>query len=253
MPPVRPPARPSRRWGIRLDGCGGPLEQLIRDHAPTVPATRAYTLVEIGSAGCVSLRSFRDILAEARGLAPWSVIGTDLPPGKAWSLDPVEVEQSLDNVAYRVLRLDMETLTPGLDWHNRVTLCLHDNPRAWLAAELRDASVDFVFVDGSHGISAGRDFTALERKMAPGGVVVFHDYGEAEQGTDWQFADREFIAVRSYVHRLGLAAPCTAPRKGWRFVGEIKGSRHWGLDGNSCAVVQRTEEPLIHQPDLSID
>lgn len=238
-----------------MSGCEGPLEHLINQHAPSVPATRAYTLLEIGSANCVSLRSFRDIVADVRGLAPWSVIGTDLPPGQAWSCDPAEAQRSISDVPHRILRLDEQPDVSGLDWHNRITLCLHPSPRDWLADSLHDASVDFVFIDGCHGKCAGRDFCSLETKVAPGGVVVFHDYGEPEQGTDFQEHCREFISVRSYVHRLGLASPSPKGvlRKGWRFVGEIKGSRYYGGDGNSCAVVQRMSNPLEHQPELSVN
>ncbi len=248
-----PSPYPARQWGIRLDGCGASFEHLLRQHIPTVPVDRAYTLVEVGSAGCVSLRSFHDIVASTRGAAPWSVIGTDLPPGVAWSMDLAEVRRSLGDVPHRILYLDVEVAEAGLDWHNRVTLCLHPEPRQWLGTELVDASVHFAFVDGCHGKCAGRDFLYLEPKIAPGGLVVFHDYGEAETGTDWQPHCREWINVRTYVHRLGLATPSPAARKGWRFVGEIKGSRHWGGDGNSCCVVQRTEEPLAYQPELSLD
>jgi hypothetical protein len=252
MPSVRPPV-PTRRWGIRLDGCGAPLEDLIRQHVHGCPPERAYTLLEVGSAGCVSLRSFRDIVAEACGPNRWSVIGTDLPPGRAWSLDMVEVQRSIGDVPHMILRLDQQPVAPDLDWADKITLCLHDDPRAWLHQHLLDGHVDFVFIDGSHGRSCGLDFLAIEAKVAPGGVVVFHDYGEAEQGTDWQAYDREFISVRNYVHRLGLAQPSNAIRKGWRFVGEIPGSRRFGGDGNSCAVVQRTTEALESQPELSLD
>jgi hypothetical protein len=242
-----------RRWGIRLDGCGEQLEALIRQHVGLAPKDHAYTLVEVGSADCVSLRSFADIIKEECSATqrPWSVIGTDLPPGKAWSMDPAKVAESLSGIDHEVLRLDVTPATPGATWHNKVTLCLDHDPRVWLNENLADKSVHFAFIDGSHGRSCAIDFVALQNKIAPGGLVVFHDYGEAEQGTDWQPVDREFISVRNYVHRLGLAAPCVEARKGWRFVGEIQGSRHWGGDGNSAAVVQRTTEPLEWQPKLS--
>lgn len=247
MPVVKPP-RAKRSWGIRMGGVGGPLEDLINQHASRVPVDRPYTLIEIGSAGCVSLRSFKDILSEARGAAPWRVVGFDLTEDKAWSLDWDQIRAAFDGVPH-ILREGTDLATYSV---NQMYLMLLADPRSYLATTF-PFEIDFAFIDGSHGKSAGRDFLAIEHKIAPGGVVVFHDYGEPEQGTDYQAADREFIAVRSYVHRLGLAQPGPGVRQGWRFVGEIKGSRHWGLDGNSCAVVQRMSEPLIDQPELSLD
>lgn len=238
----------TRRFGIRLNGCEGPLEHLVRQHIATRPLDEPYTLLEIGSAGCVSLRAFRDIIAAVRPDGHWRVIGSDLDEAHAWSLDWAEIRAAFDGTPH-ILREQDDVATYAL---NQMYLMLLADPRQYFRDRL-SVPLHFVFVDGCHGKCAGEDFLAVEHKVAPGGLVVFHDYGEPEQGTDFQCHCREFIAVRSYVHRLGLASPCVTPRKGWRFVGEIKGSRHWGGDGNSCAVVQRTTEPLEPQPELSID
>ncbi len=241
--------------GIRTGGCEEALEHLIRQQLAVLPKEQPYTLVEIGSAGCVTLRAFRDIVAENGLGREVTVLGIDLTPDKAWSLNMAEVNQSFDGVPHQIVypekgqswHMPYHTFTPGM------TLCLLSEPREWLHGPSSPERFDFVFIDGCHGKCAARDFEAIETKVPPGGVVVFHDYGELETGSDWQHHCREFINVRSYVHRLGLAAPCNVPRKGWRWVGEIKGSRHVGKDGNSCAVVQRTEEPLQLQPELSVD
>ena len=244
--------RPTRRFGIRLGGCEGPLEDLIKQHSALLPADHVYTLLEVGSAGCVTLRAFSDILRETRG-DKWRTIGLDLTLDKAWSVDMREVSESFIGLPRQVMEHDTANRwLSDLRELTGMSLLLLDDPRAFVCNVL-PYRPDLTFIDGSHGISCGRDFLAVEGKVPTHGLVVFHDYGEPEQGTDWQAFDREFISVRSYVHRLGLASPCVTPRKGWRFVGEIKGSRHWGQDGNSCAVVQRTNEPLEYQPELSID
>lgn len=242
-----------KRMGIRMEGTESVLESLLHQqiNSPYISKEKPYTLIEIGSAGCVTLRAFKDIVSQARGEAPWRVFGFDLPEGKAWSLDWDEIRKAFDGVPHLLTEADK-----GQEERysfNQMYLWLLDDPRAFLKEQF-SLPIDFCFIDGSHGISAGYDFLAIEHKVAPGGVVVFHDYGELEQGTDWQDHDKEFISVRSYVHRLGLATPSPQGvlRKGWRFVGEIKGSRHWGGDGNSCAVVQRTEEKLEDQPELSL-
>ena len=253
MPPVKPI---HKRMGIRMGGCEKPLEEIISQHIKAIKqagVNRPYTLVEIGSAGCVTLRAFKDIITENAGDHPWRVFGFDLTEEKAWSLDWDEIHKAFDGTPH-ILREQHLTEGEGLVSYpdNQMYLVLLDSPRLYI----QDAfpfPIDFVFIDGSHGRSCALDFLAIEKKMAEGGVVVFHDYGEAETGTDWQTVDREFINVRTYVHRLGLASPCNEVRKGWRFVGEIKGSRTRGGDGNSAAVVQRTGEPLVEQPELSLE
>lgn len=222
------------------------------------PPHQTYTVVEVGSAGCVTLRAFRDIVAEARGPEGyWKVIGIDLLPGQAWSLDMDEVKRSMEGVPFSVVypETNADEAASVVATVNKVFLGLFDKPRMWLSGTSSPPRFDFVFIDGSHGRSCASDFLAIERKVPAGGVVVFHDYGQIEQGEDWQEADREFISVRSYVHRLGLASPSPKGvlRKGWRFVGEIPGSRRFGGDGNSAAVIQRTADPLEAQPQLSID
>jgi hypothetical protein len=251
MPPVRPPAR---KMGIRMSGCEAPLEDLLRQHV-ALYSTGDYTLVEIGSAGCVTLRAFRDIVAEMPNGCRRAVIGVDLIPEKAWSLDMAEVNRSFYEVPHQIVYPEkgQSWREPHTAFQPWMTLCLLSEPRVWLAGPDSPQRMDFVFIDGCHGKCSGLDFLAIERKIVPGGVVVFHDYGEIEQGTDWQHHCREFINVRTYVHRLGLAQPCNEPRKGWRFLGEIPGSRRWGGDGNSAAVVQRTNEALEDQPALSLD
>lgn len=235
--------------GIRMSGCEAPIEDLIKQHSSLLPTDHIYTLLEVGSAGCVTLRAFSDILREARG-DKWRTIGLDLTLDKAWSVDMTEVHQSFAGLREQIIVAgQLDALMGDL---RGMSLLLLDDPRAFVRDTLSYAP-DLTFIDGSHGVSCARDFVAVEPKVPIGGLILFHDYGIPEQGTDWQTLDREFISVRSYVHRLGLNQPCNAPRKGWRWVGEIKGSRHWGGDGNSCAVVQRTEEPLADQSELSID
>ncbi len=248
MPPAK--ALP-RRMGIRLGGCEAPLEDLIKQHSALLPIDHVYTLLEVGSAGCVTLRAFSDILSDARG-DKWRTIGLDLSLDKAWSVDMNEVYQSFVGLREQIVAANhIDCMVGDLRGMN---LFLMDDPRTFVRDKLIYAP-DFTFIDGSHGISCGRDFLAVEHKVPVGGLVVFHDFGLLEQGTDWQEVDREFISVRSYVHRLGLNTPSPKGtlRKGWRWVCEVKGSRHWNGDGNSAAVVQRTNEPLEYQPELNIE
>jgi hypothetical protein len=242
-----------KRMGIRMSGCEQPLEDLIKQHLYMQQQgafhSSPYLLIEIGSAGCVTLRAFHDIIKENIGARPFHAVGFDLLPDKAWSVDMNEVRQSFTGLPEQIVTTSWDSFA---SFDLGMSLRLMDDPRRFLSENLSQ-QVDFAFIDASHGKSCALDFLAIEDKVSPGGVVVFHDYGEPEQGSDWQFADREFISVRSYVHRLGLASPSPSNvlRKGWRFIGEIRGTRYNGGDGNSCCVVQRTGEPLEVQPELS--
>jgi hypothetical protein len=226
-----------RKFGIRMDGCEVPLEELIKKHIPLIKKD-VYTLIEIGSAGCTTLRAFSDILNE--NTLKWRAIGFDLPPESAWSLDMNEINTAFDNNP-KIIREDNKL-------HDNVANCMGMNlvllndPRSYFKNGF-PFQVDFALIDGCHGACSGKDFEAIENIVSIGGLVVFHDYGVEETGTDWQHHCEEFINVRTYVHRLGLAEPCNKKREGWRPVGEIPGSRKSGGDGNSCFVTQKISPP----------
>ena len=81
-----------KKFGLGLDGCEQGIEQLLKQHI-NFSQSQVYTVIEIGSAGCVTLRAFKDIVSENR-LGHWRVIGFDLPDG--WSLDMNEINQVFD-------------------------------------------------------------------------------------------------------------------------------------------------------------
>lgn len=238
-----------RRFGIRMGGCEQPIEDLIKQHISFLKKD-VYNLVEIGSAGCVTLKSLSDILSESVLLKKWRAIGFDLPPDSAWSLDMSEINNAFNGKPKIIT--ETENLVSDISFSDGMNLVLLKDPRKFFKTSF-PLEIDFALIDGCHGACSGRDFEAIENKISIGGLVIFHDYGVQETGTDWQAHCREFINVRTYVHRLGLADPCNEKRKGWRTVGEIPGSRNWGGDGNSCFVVQRIQENLEYQPNLKID
>lgn len=192
-----------------------------------------YTAVEVGSAGCLTLRVIKDVIVENRQ-APWRVVGIDLPEDRAWSLDWKQIGESFDGapLVYKDGSFpDDRDQIP----EKTMSLWLLKDPRMTLLAF--PWAIDFAFIDGCHGSTCvQRDFEAIEGRMRKGALMFFHDAGEPETGTDYQEHCCEFINVRSALKRLGLM---DNRRPGWQWLGEIRGSRHWGGDGNSIAVIRK--------------
>lgn len=219
-----------KRFGLALNGCEGAIEALIKDHLKGYKPEDVYTLIEVGSAGCVTLRAFKDIITDVRS-TNWSVVGFDLTETKAWSLDWNEINAAFDG-SPKIFRDPKSGFHAVLD---DMALWLLDDPRSFLKDEFKPI-IDFAFIDGCHGKCAAHDFEAIESKVRSGGLVMFHDVGVLEQGRDWQPHCQEYINVRKHIADLGLL---DGTRPGWKVVGEIPGSRVWGGDGNSCAVFQK--------------
>src|SRR5260221_43927 len=142
----------TRRFGIRLGGCEAPLEDLIKQHSAMLPSDHVYTLLEIGSAGCVTLRAFSDILSEVRGEDHWRTIGFDLTSGKAWSLDMEDVKRSFAGLPLKVLTVPIPRSDPSDTrlWapSDGMTLLLSDDPRAYIRDQLPVSSHQKVPIDG---------------------------------------------------------------------------------------------------------
>lgn len=224
-----------KKFGLNLDGCEQNIENLLKQHIE-ITKSPVYTVIEIGSAGCVTLRAFKDIISENRK-GDWRVIGFDLPDG--WSLDWPEINRVFDGKPNIYKDENVGNVTPV----NEMELWLLKDPRTYLAEKF-PMMIDFAFVDGCHGKCAANDFLAIEQKVNVGGIVMFHDFGYFDQGRDFQPHCGENINVRKHLKDIGLfdarEASEIPARNNWRFITEIPGSRHWGCGGNSCGLFQKT-------------
>lgn len=226
-----------KKFGLGLDGCENGIEALLKQHVEFIKSD-VYNLIEIGSAGCVTLRAMKDIVSEKQ--EKWKIAGFDLPNG--WSLDWVEINKVFDNKP-KILKQDDLDNGKTLN-ENEMTLFLLEDPRKFLKEEWK-TQLDFVFIDGCHGKCAADDFLAIEDKVKVGGIVMFHDFAFIDQGRDFQPHCQEMINVRKHLKDIGLydtrEVNKTPFRDGWRFIAEIQGSRYWGGGGNSCGVFQKTK------------
>lgn len=214
-----------KRFGLALSGCEAPIEELIKNHLKQSKVDE-YTLIEVGSAGCVSLRAMSDIISE-NWVGRWKSVGFDLPDG--WSIDWNQIKEAFGGHPYIIRDGDNKPFQGGMN------LMLLADPRTYLRDAFPD-QIDFAFIDGCHGKCAVHDFQAIEAKVRPGGLVMFHDVGALEQGIDWQPHCGEYINVRKHLTDLGLFDD---KYPGWQFVGEIPGSKVWGGDGHSCGVFRK--------------
>lgn len=223
-----------KKLGIRTDGTEVRFEQIFKQSMTTSPY---FTAIEIGTAGADTLKAMDTITRESLTDKNWSVIGVDLPNG--YSLDWNRIAQNFPkNLVLSNLHLLEDAQLPISPALGVTSLYLIDSFR--LFTYHWNTPINFALIDGCHCCMHGKtDFLAIEPFVAPGGYVLFHDFGIPEQGTDPQ-CNGQGIDIRRATQELGLfESPNKRPN--WEFVEEIKGSRHWGGDGNSFGVFRKNE------------
>src|SRR3990167_10787128 len=219
-----------RKLGIRMDGLEQPIEDLIKNHS-NLQTSEVYTVIEIGSAGCTTLKAIYDIIKENRQKS-FTVFGFDLPNGGG--LDLRELIVNFNGKPNIIRKEDMER-GQKVDY-NEFYLFLLESPLEFI--KKINIEVDLCHIDACHCYKHfTQDFLTIEDKIRKGGYLFIHDIGIIEQGTDLQH-DNEYINVRKAVQDLELF---NNKRDGWKFVKEIPGSRVTGTgfkDGNSMGVFE---------------
>jgi len=119
-------------------------------------ATGRRTLVEIGVFEGVTTRVLRGVMAE---------------DGVLYAVDPFQTGRLGVSLHERIARDEVSQSARGrVEWLRTTGTEAARDPR------LATVKVDFIFVDGDHtwdGIAA--DWNAWKGKMAPGGIMAFHD------------------------------------------------------------------------------
>jgi len=221
-----------KEFGIRMGGNELELENLIKNYISTNKADN-FKYLEIGAAGCVTFRAIYDIIKETIVDTDWKCIGIDIDGG--WSIDWGQIKSKFN--LGNELSLYINRTLNGINFDlNNAELWIDKNPRQLIEDNFRD--IDICFIDACHGKCVVDDFLCVKNNIKIGGVIIFHDTGILEQGTDWQSHCNEFINVRKYLNDIGLF---DNKINGWKFIKETEGTRHIGGDGNSCSVFQRYE------------
>jgi hypothetical protein len=172
----------------------------------------AFTYVEIGVAEGKTLAVASQIIYAACKAAgrpdAWKAIGIDIPEG--WSLNEAAVAANnrfFGGVITRPYTAPFGSASLILE-PSQQCLTVHQWP-----------PIHFAFIDGCHGKPCAiADFLALEKLMAPGGIVAFHDASEKCQGHHMQPHCRTGIDVRAALKELCLLPP--DKRGGWTFLEE---------------------------------
>ena len=220
-----------KKFGIRTTGLEFIFETTVSNYIKSVTnkLEQEFTFLEIGSAGCVSMKSFYEIIKENINHDNWSVRGLDLCEG--WRLDWNQIN------SFEGLKIFKEEEC-SKDGDNHSILNLTDKPREWIDETFEEKSIDICFIDGCHGSKCVyKDFKVVESKIKNNGIVMFHDSGMEEMGTDWQDCCKEYINVRKGIYDAGLLNP--NENKNWEPLADVVGSRVHGLDGNGLFITRK--------------
>jgi hypothetical protein len=211
--------------GFNCKGTEAYFEQMLRK-AINDRTTAGFRYCEVGIAEGTTLISVATLLRETLQ-AEWQAVGIDLFDG-AFFNERQFIKRSL---AFNVA-IEFEGRRPAfvdnIFDYDIVVALLKGETRATVF----ENSVNFALIDGCHGAPCvEKDFLAIEPGIAKGGIVAFHDAGEADQGIHFQQHCQMPISVRKALDNLqlpGFGPPQARDRSGWKFIGSIDGDKSPG-------------------------
>lgn len=192
---------PSPLQSIKLGICTDGIEQQFLECILSLALTRpSFTYLEIGVAHGGTFRAVHNLLSSRT--VPFKMIG----------IDPNE-----------------EFCKPLNSLPDTTIICA---TRA-KAFETFTEELDFAFIDGCHSIPcATGDFLSIEPLVKPGGIVVFHDFGEGSIGQLQPHCNLP-CNPRQATMDLNLF---NNTRQGWTRLSDWEGIKE--LNGADCGVFQ---------------
>ncbi len=208
---------PPHSLGPGMQGMGEDVMRFVDEIGWKFPVV---TYVEIGVSDGITLSEIAYRLSSIT--ENWRAIGIDLPECRHETTRRNSTEKGLK----------FKLITEGREFikippSGQVTFILKDS-HAFLgehSATLGD--VHMALIDGCHGKQcASLDFLLIEPLIVPGGIVMFHDFGEDQIGQDQAPPDHcATVGVREACRDLGLL---DNSRHGWHFLDTIIGDKDDG-------------------------
>lgn len=171
----------SNEWGIAMEGCEEVITQAIRLAVNKMIRTEPLIYIEIGTGEGKTISQICKLFTNMN--IDFKAIAIDLEDG--WSLN---VEDFIENVE---------------EYGEKVELNLEGSPKA--LEEIKDETVFAVLIDGDHSFkNVIMDFNQADRIVKRGGLIMFHDSDEENQGTDAFERQPQGIEVREAIKTIGL-------------------------------------------------
>jgi hypothetical protein len=229
------PTKQPLKLGICMDG----MESRIVEYVEEICLQfHPVTYLEIGIGLAQSLTAIAAVMREIHPIG-WRAIGVELPNG--YSFNPFEARK---NAAGKNLPIDFQHVYSGKAQPepDRVTVYLEDShefiPARW------DQPIHLALIDGCHGKPcATQDFLNIEKFIAPGGIVMFHDFTADQTGQSQPHCPTGCDVIGA-CRDLGLL---DRKREGWQFIETITANRTAG--GWDMGVFRR----LSNVPNVPIE
>jgi hypothetical protein len=203
----------STQLGFSMDGLEPSIERLIRSYIwPRFKDAITYVEIGIGHGG--TLGGIAEMLKNCPPPCRWRVIGVELPEGYSFCRDNVYRSAQTRHIPIQFIE-DFGGSKLGPQW-NAITVYLCDSQRFFPC--YWDDCISLALIDGCHGRACVMaDFLNIKKFIEPGGVVMFHDYGEEEQGLPQTHC--RLLDVR------GACAELFENNEQWKFVAEWIGDK----------------------------
>lgn len=214
--------RVPQRWGFCFKGNEVEFSRALADVAAQFPGGMDYWEIGIGHGD--TMLAADDVLCQAG--VPYRVTGVDVARYGGHAIQPSKMGGRFQGVI-------APEQVHGMPWKS-INVCLTGSAEFLSRVQHRPA---FVFIDACHCYECPkREFLEVEKRILPGGIVIFHDTDPWCQGRHSPQPCGGGIDVRRAVQDLGLL---DGSRDGWDRIDELFGQPP---DSHGILIVRRQRD-----------